>query len=68
MTGLSRAQMTRLIGQYLESGAVKERNYRRNRFVNRYQAADVKLLVEVDEAHETLSGPGAPLLRRCRRL
>jgi transposase InsO family protein len=57
MTGLSRAQMTRLIGQYLESGAVKERNYRRNRFVNRYQAADVKLLAEVDEAHETLSGP-----------
>jgi transposase InsO family protein/transposase len=56
MTGLSRAQVTRLIGQYLESGVVKERNYRRNRFVNRYQAADVKLLAEVDEAHETLSG------------
>jgi transposase InsO family protein len=57
MTGLSRAQVTRLIGQYLESGVVKERNYRRNRFVNRYQATDVKLLAEVDEAHETLSGP-----------
>ena len=46
MTGLSRAQVTRLIGQYLESGVVKERNYRRNRFANRYQAADVKLLAE----------------------
>src|ERR1017187_4589145 len=57
MTGLSRAQVTRLIGQYLESGVVKERNYRRNRFVKRYQAADVKMLAEVDEAHETLSGP-----------
>jgi transposase InsO family protein len=57
MTGLSRAQVTRLIGQYLESGVVKESNYRRNRFANRYQAADVKLLAEVDEAHETLSGP-----------
>src|ERR1017187_10062697 len=57
MTGLSRAQVTRLIGQYLESGVVKERNYRRNRFVKRYQAADVKVLAEVDEAHETLSGP-----------
>jgi transposase InsO family protein len=57
MTGLSRAQVTRLIGQYLGSGVVKERNYRRNRFVNHYQAADVKLLAEVDEAHETLSGP-----------
>ena len=32
MTGLSRAQVTRLIGQYQESGMVKERNYRRNRF------------------------------------
>lgn len=57
MTGLSRAQVTRLIGRYLTSGVVKERNYRRNRFVNRYQTADVKLLAEVDEAHETLSGP-----------
>jgi hypothetical protein len=57
MTGLSRAQVTRLIGQYRESGMVKERSYRRNRFANHYQAADVKLLAEVDEAHETLSGP-----------
>jgi len=57
LTGLSLAQVTRLIGQYLESGVVKERSYRRNRFVNRYQADDVKMLAEVDEAHETLSGP-----------
>ena len=57
MTGLSRAQVTRLIGQYLERGTVKERSYRRNRFANRYQAADVELLAAVDEAHETLSGP-----------
>jgi transposase InsO family protein len=57
MTGLSRAQVTRLIGQYLESGTVKERNYHRNRFAMQYQAADVALLSAVDEAHETLSGP-----------
>jgi transposase InsO family protein len=57
MTGLSRAQVTRLIGQYLERGTVKERSYRRNRFANQYQAADVELLAAVDEAHETLSGP-----------
>jgi len=57
MTGLSRAQVTRLIGQYLESGIVKERTYRRNRFAIQYQAADVELLAGVDEAHETLSGP-----------
>ncbi len=57
MTGLSRAQVTRLIGQYLESGIVKERSYRRNRFAIQYQTADVALLLAVDEAHETLSGP-----------
>ena len=57
MTGLSRAQVTRLIGQYSASGIVKERRYRRNRFAVHYQAADVELLAAVDEAHETLSGP-----------
>ena len=57
MTGLSRAQVTRLIGQYLESGMVKERKYHRNRFAIQYRAADVELLAAVDEAHETLSGP-----------
>lgn len=57
MTGLSRAQVTRLIGQYLERGMVKERKYHRNRFAIQYRAADVELLAAVDEAHETLSGP-----------
>jgi len=57
MTGLSRAQVTRLIGQYLERGIVKERSYRRNRFAKQYQGRDGELLAAVDEAHETLSGP-----------
>jgi transposase InsO family protein len=57
MTGLSRAQVTRLIGRYHESGMVKERGYRRHRFVRRYTAADIQLLAGVDEVHETLSGP-----------
>jgi transposase InsO family protein len=57
MTGLSRAQVTRLIGRYSENGAVHEVRYRRNRFALQYQAADVELLAAVDEAHETLSGP-----------
>jgi transposase InsO family protein len=57
MTGLSRAQVTRLIGRYLENGTVQERGYRRNRFAVRYRPADVELLAAVDEAHETLSGP-----------
>ena len=57
MTGLSRAQVTRLLTRFSESREVKEKAYRRNRFASRYTRADVALLAEVDEAHETLSGP-----------
>jgi transposase InsO family protein len=57
MTGLSRAQMTRLIGQYLETGDIAEKVYGRRRFPSVYTRADIVLLAEVDEAHETLSGP-----------
>lgn len=57
MTGLSRAQVTRLIARYQKDGQVKERDYRRNRFQRRYTAADVELLARVDDAHEALSGP-----------
>lgn len=57
MTGLSRAQVTRLIGRYRETGSVQEKPYRRNRFQSRYTTADVGLLAAVDEAHGTLSGP-----------
>jgi transposase InsO family protein len=57
MTGLSRAQMTRLIRCYQQGGQVKPRAYRRHRFSNRYTRANIELLAQVDEAHETLSGP-----------
>jgi len=57
MTGLSRAQTTRLIGFYQQGQEVKPRAYRRRRFPQRYTAADIELLAEVDTAHETLSGP-----------
>jgi transposase InsO family protein len=57
MTGLSRAQVTRLIGRYQKTGKVGVTLYRRHRFPHRYTAADVELLASVDEAHETLSGP-----------
>lgn len=56
-TGRSRTQVTRLIGKYLEHSAVKEAAYRRHRFASRFTRADVELLAQVDEAHETLSGP-----------
>jgi transposase InsO family protein len=57
MTGMSRAQVTRLIGRYAASGRVGGRVYRRHRFAQRYTVGDVELLAAVDEAHETLSGP-----------
>ena len=57
MTGLSRAQVTRLIGQHTDHGEVKEAVYRRHRFATRYTRTDAALLAAVDEAHDTLSGP-----------
>jgi transposase InsO family protein len=57
MTGLSRAQVTRLIGQYTEQGEVKVRRARRHQFRARYGKTDIDLLAMVDEAHDTLSGP-----------
>lgn len=56
MTGLSRAQVTRLIQQYVQRGTIKLREYRRRRFPQRYRATDIELLARVDEAHESLSG------------
>src|ERR1035437_9004538 len=57
MTGLSRAQVTRLIALYTASGRVQATLYKRRRFAERYTRADVELLASVYEAHETLSGP-----------
>ncbi len=57
MTGLSRAQVTRLIQRYQQSGKVRVTQYQRHRFPRRYTAADVELLAHVDQAHQTLSGP-----------
>jgi transposase InsO family protein len=57
MTGLGRAQVTRLITQYLRGEPVKPKPYRRRRFPTLYTGGDIELLARVDEAHETLSGP-----------
>ncbi len=57
MTGLSRAQSTRLIAAYLKSGRLRAEQPRRHRFTRRYTEDDVSLLAAVDEAHERLSGP-----------
>jgi hypothetical protein len=56
-TGLSHAQIARLITQYGQAGEVRLKRSRRRRFPTVYSSADVALLAQVDEAHETLSGP-----------
>ena len=62
MTGLSRAQTTRLIGMYLEGEEVKWQPYRRRRFPKRYTREDIAALASMDEAHATLSGPATKKL------
>jgi len=57
MTGLSRAQVTRLIASYTASGQVKATAYQRRKFAPRYTKADVDLLAHVDKSHGNLSGP-----------
>lgn len=57
MTGLSRAQITRLVKLYREGEEVKPKPYRRRRFPRRYTREDIELLAGVDEAHQVLSGP-----------
>ena len=67
MTGLRRAQVTRLLRSFSVEREVKVKAYRRNRFATRYTKADIELLAEVDEAHETLSGPATQkILYRAR--
>ena len=62
MTGLSRAQTTRLITLYLSGEEVRPQPYRRHRFAQRYTRADVEALAGIDELHETLSGPATQKL------
>jgi hypothetical protein len=57
MTGLSRAQCTRLIGGYVRVGRIAPQPSARPRFQRRYTSADMALLAAVDEAHDGLSGP-----------
>jgi hypothetical protein len=57
MTGLSRAQLTRLIARYTASGRVQPAVYHRHSFAGRYTRVDIELLATLDEAHKTLCGP-----------
>ncbi len=57
VTGYSRAQVNRLVGQYQQSGKVKLAEYRRHRFPQKYTVVEVALLAMTDELHGWLSGP-----------
>lgn len=57
MTGLSKSQLTRLIGEYNKRATLKPKEYKRNSFAITYGKAEIELLAEVDNAHECLSGP-----------
>jgi transposase len=57
LTGLSRAQIARLIAQFRRIGQVRLRPYRRHRFPSKFTREDTLLLAEVDEAHDCLSAP-----------
>jgi hypothetical protein len=58
VTGRSRAQVTRLITQFRNTGRIRDRRGPPAKpFAQRYTAADVRLLAEVDALLGTLSGP-----------
>ena len=66
MSGFSRAQLTRLLGQYVRSGQVQAR-YRAPvaGLKRRFGPVDCLALAELDALHDTLSGPAT--LHLCRR-
>lgn len=57
VTGLSPAQLSRLIRRFGQEGAVRLREAKRPRFARVYGREDLRLLAEADEVHEGLSGP-----------
>lgn len=56
VTGRSRAQITRLIQQWMQGRTIQARRPARRRFPTRYTDQDARLLAAVDAAHEDLSG------------
>ena len=64
-TGFSRAQLTRLIAQYRDTGQLRDRRRAAAPFARKYTDADIRLLADTDELHEDLSAPAVRHL--CRR-
>ena len=63
VSGYSRAQLNRLIAQWCKTRTLADRRGPPARpFVTRYTEEDIRLLVEFDELHATLSGPATKKL------
>jgi transposase InsO family protein len=56
LAGYSRAQITRLIARYIDSGTVQVTQYKRHSFARKYLDGDLKLLATTDELHEFPNG------------
>jgi transposase InsO family protein len=57
VTGYSRSEVSRLIGEYKQTGRLRRTQYKRHRFPRRYPPSDIEMLARTDELHEWLSGP-----------
>lgn len=65
VTATSRAQLTRLIAQWMEDRKIVRRTAVRPSFAIRYTREDIVVLAATDAAHEDLSGPALRhILRR----
>ena len=66
VTGYSRAQVARLIGQHRQTGEVEDRRGKGpgKQFERRYRASDIDLLAQVDAALGQMSGPATRALMR----
>ena len=67
-TGISLKQTERLVRQWRETGAVRDRRGggRGRPFARKYAAADIRLLAEVDEAFGQMSGLATREVPRCQ--
>ena len=56
VTGYSRSQITRQIREYRETGRVKVKEYKRNKFERKYTNKDILLLAKTAELHDHPNG------------
>lgn len=68
LSGLSRAQLTRLVRKFLLEGNIRPTRALRRRFPTKYIDTDKRLLVHTDNVHNRLSGPATKkiLERECQ--